>query len=52
MFPLDVLACGCCCSHAFVGWNEYQGVGLGNGAVSMSGRGVLEPCGALGRGGL
>ena len=54
MFPLDDPACSCCCSRAFVKWNEYQGVGGCNGAVPMSGMGVLEPRGAQGgaRGGL
>ena len=52
MFPLDDPACGCHCSHAFVGWNEYRGAGGCDGAVSVSGKGVLEPHGALGKGGL
>ena len=52
MFPLDDPACCCRCSHTFVGRNEYRGEGGCNGAVSISGKGVLEPCGALGNGGL
>ena len=52
MFPVDVPACHCRCSRAFVGWNEYRGVGACNGAVSVSGRGALNLFGALGKGGL
>ena len=52
MFPVDVPACGCHCSHAFVGQNKYRGVGGPDGAVSVFGKGALEPCGALGKGGL
>ena len=48
MFPCDGPACVCHCSHAFVGWNEYRGVGSCNGAVSVSGKGALDPLGACG----
>ena len=48
MFPCEDPACGCLCSRAFVGWNEYQGVGGCNRAVSVSGKGVLELLGAQG----
>ena len=52
MFPLDDPACGCHCSCAFVGRNEYRGAGGHDGAVSVSGKGALKPRGALGKGGL
>ena len=48
MFPYEDPACGCLCSCAFVGWNEYRGTGGCNSAVSVSGKGVLEPLGAHG----
>ena len=48
MFPCEDPACGCRCSHAFVGWNKYLGAGGCNGAVSMSGKGALEPLSAYG----
>ena len=41
MFCSGDPACGCRCSHAFVGENEYQGIG---------GKGVLELHGAWGGG--
>ena len=54
MFPVEGLAY--CCYHpcAFVGQNEYQGTGGCNGAVSVSGKSILDPWGAQGgaRGGL
>ena len=40
MLPVDAPACGCCCSRALVGRNEYQG--------TRGGKGAFEPRGALG----
>ena len=48
MFPVEGPACCCHCSHTFVRWNEYQGVGGCDGAVSMSGKGALKLPGAQG----
>ena len=44
MLPVDAPACSRCCSHALVGRNEYQG--------TRGSKGVFEPHGALGKGGL
>ena len=44
MLPVDAPACGCCCSRALVGQNEYQS--------TRGSKGAFEPCGALGKGGL
>ena len=52
MFPVEGPACGCHCSHAVVGQNEYQGAGGCNRVVSVSDKGALEPLGALGKGGV
>ena len=48
IFPCEGPGCDCLCSCAFVGRNEYRGVGGCNGAVSMSGIGVLELLGTQG----
>ena len=40
MFDVDDPGCGCLCSLAFIWQREYQGAVGGNGAVSMSGKGV------------
>ena len=48
MFPCEGPACGCLCSCAFVGQNEYRGAGGHDGAVSVSGKGVLDILGACG----
>ena len=48
IFLYEDPACGCHCSHAFVGWNKYQGAGGCDRAVSMSGKGALEPLSAWG----
>ena len=52
MFPVDDPACSCRFSRAFVGWNKYRGAGGLDGAVSVSGKGALDPHGALSKGGL
>ena len=46
MLPVEGSACGCCRSHSFVGWNEYQGACGCNGVISS--KGALKPHGALG----
>ena len=48
MFPVEGLTCCCHCFCTFVGQNEYRGAGGCNRAVSMSGKGALEPRGARG----
>ena len=48
MFPVEDPACCCHCSCTFVGWNEYRGAGGCDHAVSVSGKGALEPRGACG----
>ena len=48
IFPCEGPACGCLCSCAFVGWNEYQDAGSWDAAVSVSGKGAFEPLSARG----
>ena len=45
---VEGLACCCHCSHCLVGQNEYQGAAGSDGAVPVSGKGVLECHGAQG----